>query len=367
MQIAERQLSSQHSDSLDESAGSHSTIYSIQTRMEQHRGSSSGAGPCATMIDRNAPKIVRVLGEGPLAHHSQHHPPPHHHPPLPVPPHHQLATAAAHHHHLPPPPPHQEEYAHPHLQQHPSSRSTIFEEQEDILIAEGIHIRNTSGSRASGVLSTGGGIGADDPISSSSIGTSTAFVDNVYMTTRGAQQQQQQKKIKFKRGLIDPGIPPGLCSSTTKLPVTPVHGIFRSPNRDSPDVDDEDVVVIERPCSSASSRGGLAVPGPSTSSQAYVARRVEYQGSRDYEVDETELGEDIAEGPGGGGGDGGSDSSYELYSPLDRANLKDLSKSQVIAMWRTSEMDLRRQLSQALKARDELAHKLKKPELHDPP
>lgn len=217
------------------------------------------------------------------------------------------------------------------------------------------------------MFSTGGGIGADDPISSSSIGTSTAFVDNVYMTTRGAQQQQQQKKIKFKRGLIDPGIPPGLCSSTTKLPVTPVHGIFRSPNRDSPDVDDEDVVVIERPCSSASSRGGLAVPGPSTSSQAYVARRVEYQGSRDYEVDETELGEDIAEGPGGGGGDGGSDSSYELYSPLDRANLKDLSKSQVIAMWRTSEMDLRRQLSQALKARDELAHKLKKPELHDPP
>lgn len=383
--MAERQLSSQHSDSLDESAGSHSTIYSIQTRMEQHRGSTSGGAVATTssaaIIDRSQPKVVRVLGEGHhLTHQPQHHPPPPHlqpshsalhHPPMIHQQHsqeEQFISATAHMHQAPHPP-----------AQHRSSRSTIFEEQEDILIAEGIHIRNTSGSRASGVLSTGGGIGVDEP-GSSSIGTSTSFVDNVYMTTRTAQQQQQQKKIKFKRGLIDPGIPPGLSSSTTKLPVTPVHGIFRSPHRDSPD--DDDVVLIERPCSSASA-GRLSMPGPSTSSQAagpsqrYLTLERQrgriYEDPRDFEgvitVDETEFGEDIAEGGAHGGGDGqeSDSSSYELYSPLDRANLKELSKSQVIAMWRTSEMDLRRQLSQALKARDELAHKLKKPELHDPP
>lgn len=46
--------------------------------------------------------------------------------------------------------------------------------------------------------------------------------------------------------------------------------------------------------------------------------------------------------------------SYELYSPLDKADLKSLSKNQIIEMWRASELDLRRQLSQALKAKDEL-------------
>lgn len=54
--------------------------------------------------------------------------------------------------------------------------------------------------------------------------------------------------------------------------------------------------------------------------------------------------------------------SYEFYSPLDKADLKSLSKSQIIEMWRASELDLRRQLSQALKAKDELSVALSRTE-----
>lgn len=183
------------------------------------------------------------------------------------------------------------------------------------------------------------------------------------MTTRGAQ-----KKIKFKRGLIDPGIQPGgLSGSTTKLPVTPVHGIFRS-QTGSPVHDDDE---LERPCSSSSSLRRLNVPGPTRSMAVPVPgghyRSNVYEDPEEYVEVETEFGMDVPQTVGGGEGEASDSSDYELYSPLDRANLKELSKSQVIAMWRTSEMDLRRQLSQALKSRDELVSKLKKPELHDPP
>ncbi|XP_035710372.1 uncharacterized protein LOC118436410 isoform X2 [Folsomia candida] len=53
--------------------------------------------------------------------------------------------------------------------------------------------------------------------------------------------------------------------------------------------------------------------------------------------------------------DVGEGDEYEWYSPLDKADLKSLSKNQIIEMWRASELDLRRQLSQALKAKDELS------------
>lgn len=54
----------------------------------------------------------------------------------------------------------------------------------------------------------------------------------------------------------------------------------------------------------------------------------------------------------------GASDSDDLYSPLDKADLKEMSKGQVIRMWRASEMDLRRQLSQALKAKDDASSQL---------
>jgi hypothetical protein len=58
------------------------------------------------------------------------------------------------------------------------------------------------------------------------------------------------------------------------------------------------------------------------------------------------------------GEEASEEDSYELYSPLDKADLVGLSKSQIIEMWRASELDLRRQLSQALKAKDQLASQI---------
>jgi len=54
-----------------------------------------------------------------------------------------------------------------------------------------------------------------------------------------------------------------------------------------------------------------------------------------------------------------------IHSPLvDQATLRGLTKAQVIALWRTSEMDLRRQLSQAIKENKDISSRLEHVDQH---